>query len=188
MKYVVLHQFATNMQLFILFLFYLFSLTLSSPSDVLYIEKLVADKVQALDAKNFGELANIFTKDASVVISIGPKASGIEAVQALLASLYLPEVITFSPVSTYSITLLPPFDEQGAAGTATGVVYTSISYIGQGNLTGQALTVFAKYEDKYIKTGDFAHHGGWRNNETFFASIVSCPRLNCLASPRGKGG
>ncbi|MCJ1269802.1 hypothetical protein MMC22_009695 [Lobaria immixta] len=156
------------MQLLLVFSLFFFSLTLSSPSDVLYIEKLVADKVQAFDAKNFIELANIFTKNATVVISAGPKASGIDAIQALLASIYLPEVITHSATSTFSITLLPPFDEQGAAGTATGMVYATFNYIGQGNLTGQALTFFAKYEDNYVKTDDFVRHGGWRNSQSFF--------------------
>lgn len=93
------------MQLSLLLSLFFISLALGSPSDDVYIKKLVADEAQKVDTKE-------------------------------------------------SITLLPPFDEQGAAGTATGVVYTTVTSIGQGDLTGQALVFFAKYNDKYVKTGD----------------------------------
>ncbi|MCJ1427778.1 hypothetical protein MMC29_005683, partial [Sticta canariensis] len=157
------------MQLLLLLSLYFFSITLGSPSDVLYIEKLSADEAQALDNKDFAGLKNIFTKNA--IYSPGgaePIVNGVDNIQALLASFFPPEVISQNTVSTQSITLLPLFDEQGAAGTATGVLYTIASYIGQGDLEGRAWTIFAKYKDKYVKTGDFALHGGWRISERFF--------------------
>ncbi|MCJ1469632.1 hypothetical protein MMC07_008268, partial [Pseudocyphellaria aurata] len=101
--------------------------------------------------------------------------TGVANIQKLFQFLFPPEVITQNAVNTESITLLAPFDEQGAAGTATGVVYTTITFVGQGNFTGQALALLAKFEDKYVKTGDFTRYGGWRISERFIFSFVSCP-------------
>ncbi|MCJ1462887.1 hypothetical protein MMC07_001491 [Pseudocyphellaria aurata] len=163
-----------NIQLSLLLSLFLVPLSIGSPSDDLYIKKLIADEAQILDAKDFPKLAGIFTKNATYNAGMPPTVFGVDSIKAVLAAILPPEVITQSTTSTESITLLPPFDEQGAAGTATGVVYITAACIGQGDLTGHALTFFAKYEDKYIKTGDFAHHGGWRISERFFVEFVSC--------------
>ncbi|MCJ1462889.1 hypothetical protein MMC07_001493 [Pseudocyphellaria aurata] len=156
------------MHLSLLLSLFFVPLSLESPSDDLYIKKLTADEAQTLDAQNFPKLADFFIKNATYNAGIGPTVYGIDSIKAVLATHLPPEVITQNNISTESITLLPPFDEQGAASTAIGVVYTTAAYIGQGNLTGQALIFFAKYEDKYVKTGDFAHHGGWKISERFF--------------------
>ena len=172
------------MQLLLLLPLFLFSLALCSPSDVLYIKKLTADEAHLLDAKDFAGLVNIFTNDVTYNSGAGaePNVYGIDSVQATLANILPPEVITQNTASTESITLSPPFDEQGAAGTATGVVYTTTTYIGQGDLAGQARTYFAKYIDKYTKTGDFASHGGWRISERLYNAIVGDPKVYCLIS------
>lgn len=177
------------MQLIFLFSIFLFSLALGSPSDVLYIEKLVADESQLLDVKDFAGLVNIFTRNATY--SSGPSAAtvyGIGSIQAVLAEILPPESLTHGAISTESITLKPPFDEQGAAGTATGVVYAVVTYIGQGDLAGQGLTFFAKYVDKYVKTADLTYHGGWRISSRFFIPFVSCPKVDSLETQRGRGG
>lgn len=176
------------MQLLFLLSLFFFSLALGSPSDVLYIEKLVADEARLVDAKKFDGLVNIFTKNATYNAgSPAPNVYGIADIQTTLSNIVPPETITQNAVSTESITLLPPFDEQGAAGTASGVIYITVSYIGQGNLTGQALVFFAKYEDKYVKTADFVPYGGWRISERFFIEFVSCPKVNWLETQMGKG-
>ncbi|MCJ1462890.1 hypothetical protein MMC07_001494 [Pseudocyphellaria aurata] len=159
------------MQLSLLLTLFLVPLTLGSPSDVLYIEKLTVDEGQILDAKDDSKLADIFTKNVTYNYGRPPNLYGVDSVINILAKLIPPETITQDAVTTQSITLLPPFDEQGAAGTAAGVVYTTVSYIGQGNLTGQALIIFGKYEDKYIKTGGYSRYGGWRISERLFRSI-----------------
>lgn len=160
------------MQLLLLFSFFFFSLTLGSPADVLYIEKLDADEAQLLDAKDFAGLVNIFTRNATYNPgSPAPNVYGIENIQATLAAILPPGTITQTAINTESITLLPPFDEQGAARTASGVVYTTVSYIGQGDLTGQVLVFFAKFVDKYVKTENTARYAGWRISERFFVAF-----------------
>ena len=168
----------------LLLLFLFFSIAFGSPSDVLYIQKLTADEAQALDNKDFAALKNIFTKNAIYYPGYPPNVYGVDNIQAKLASFFPPEVISQNTASTASIKLLPPFDEQGAAGTATGVLYTTASYIGQGDTEGQALIIFAKYKDKYVKTGDFALHGGWRISERFIKQFVSCPKADWLETQR----
>lgn len=130
------------MQVLLILCLFLFSLALGSLSDVLYIEKSNADEAQLLVAKDFAGLADIFTKN--VTYNAGdpfPTVHRIDSIQAILAQ-RLGQNITQYAISTQSITLLPPFDEQGAADAATGVVYTTLANIGQGNLTGEALIIF----------------------------------------------
>lgn len=170
LSWTLLHEFASKMQLLLLFCLFLFSLALGSPSDVLYIEKLNADEAQLLDAKDFAGFVNIFTKNATY--SSGgslPNVYGADSIGARILSILGPEIITQNSINTQSIKLLPPFDEQGAAGTATGVIYTTdVNF-----MAGEVQVVFGKYQDKYVKTGDFSHYGGWRISERFFILIVS---------------
>lgn len=176
------------MQLLLLLSLFFFSIACGSPPDVLYIEKLSADQSQALDNKDFAALKNIYAKNAVYNPGLpAPNTYGVDKIQALLASFFPKEVISQNLVSTESITLQPPFDEQGAAGTATGVVYLTVSYIGQGATEGQALVLFAKFNDKYVKTGDFAFHGGWRISQRFFTLFVSCPIADWLETQRFLG-
>ena len=156
----------------VLFLFF-FSHVLGSLSDVIYIKKLVADEAQLLDVKDFAGLVNIFTRNASYNPQVTPTVYGIDAIQATLSKFFPPGSISQNTVSTESITLLSPFDEQGAASTATGVIYTTATTIGRNELAGQALTGFAKYKDKYVKTKDLARYGGWRISEREFIQFVS---------------
>ena len=174
----MLHESAFNMQLLVVLTLFLFPLALGSPSDVLYIKKLVADESQLLDAKNYAGLTNIYTKNVTYNAGEPQNVYGVQNVQARLEVLLPPNIITQIATNTESISLLPPFDEQGAAAAASGVVYITATYIGQGNLSGQAATFFGYYEDRYIKTGDFARHGGWRIRERLFFAFVSFPKVN----------
>lgn len=70
------------------------------------------------------------TKNATYNPGFGPNVYEIDAIQASVAEILVPEVITQVNVNTESITLLPPFDEQGAAGTATSVIYVPTIFIG----------------------------------------------------------
>lgn len=177
------------MQLLPLLSLFFVSLALSSPSDVLHIKKLVAEEPQLLDAKDFAGLVNVYTKNATYNTGEGlPNIYGIASIQAALVVDLPPETLTQGAISTESITLLPPFDEQGAAGTATGVLYLTFSYIGQGDLAGQVLVLFAKYEDTYVKTRNSARYGGWRISKRYFVLFVSCPKANCFKTQRGRGG
>ena len=147
--------------------------------DVLYINKLNADQAQATDKQAYSEFDYFFTKDAHYNFG-GPglDAYGIPNITAGFAGHVPAGTITVNFVSTESIKLLPPFDDLGAAGNATGVQYKEVVYVGQGDLEGQTYTAFAKCEDKYVKTGDFARYGGWRISERIFVYFVSCPKAD----------
>ena len=177
------------MQIFLFIIFFFFSLALGSPADVLYIKKLVADEAQICDTQDFAGLTNIFTRNATYnTVNIGgPVFFGIDNIQATLSSFFPPDVISQNAINTESFTLLPPSNEEGAAGMATGVVYTIVSFIGQGNLTGQVYTFFAKYEDKYVNTRESPRYGGWKIHERVFVSFVSFPKVDRLEIQRGRG-
>ena len=175
------------MQLLLVLSLFFFSLAFGSPADVLYIEKLIADEGQLLDTKDWAGLANIFTKNVTYSPGAGLKFNGIDNLQAALSRNLPQEIITQNAVNTKSITLLPPFDEQGAAGTASGVVYLTFSVIGQGDLAGQVRASFGKYQDLYVKTGESARYGGWKISQRFFVSFVSCLKVHRLEIRRGGG-
>lgn len=104
--------------------------------------------------------------------------SDADALQAAFVNTFVPELIHQNAISTESITLLPPFDEQAAARSATGVLYFTTTTIGRGDLAGQALTAFVKFEDKYVKTGGFARDGGWRINARNYIETVSRSKVD----------
>lgn len=164
----------------LIFLTLCLSLAFGSPDDVLYIEKLVADEGILLDTKNFAGLANIFTTNASYNAGAPPTVYGIQNIEALLARIIGSGTITHNAVSTQSITLGPEFNEQGAAGAATGVIYVVVTFIGQKDLAGQALSFYAKYEDTYVRTGEISFYAGWRISKRFFIGFVSLLKGNRL--------
>ena len=171
-----LQELAVNMQLLLLCFCVFFSLALGSPADILYIKKLIADESQLLDSKDFAGLANIFTSNAIYNAgSPSPDRNGIENIQAALAIILPKEIVSQISTSTESITLLAPFDEQGAAGTATGVVYYTAVLFGTGDSAGKTQIILAKYVDKYVKTGDRARYDGWRISERRSFIFVSYP-------------
>lgn len=182
-----LHELAVTMQLLLLCFCVFFSLALGSPADVLYIKKLIADESQLLDSKDFRGLANIFTTNA--IYNAGPPSpdrNGIENIQATLA-IILKGIVTQISTSTESITLLAPFDEQGAAGTATGVVYYTAVEFGTGDSAGKTEIILAKYVDKYVKTGDRSRYDGWRISERRSFIFVSDPEWIDSWARGGKG-
>lgn len=48
---------------------------------------------------------------------------------------------------------------------ATGVVYYTAILFGTGESAGKTEIFYAKYEDKYVKTGSLTYNGGWRISE-----------------------
>lgn len=121
---------------------------------------------------------NLFTQKFTSNVNRELTVSGVDALQAAFVNTFVPELIPQNAISTESITLLPPFDEQGSAGSATGILYFTTTTIGRGDLAGQALTVFVKFEDKYVKTGGFARYGGWRINAQNYIAIVSSSKVD----------
>lgn len=158
------------MQLSLLLSMFFFCFALGSPSDVIYIEQLVANQVILLDLKNFA-FENIFTKNATYNSGSGPNVYGIPAIENAIANL-VKDGGTFGGITTKSITLGPPFDDQGGAGTAKGTLFITAVTLGS-NSSGPYSLRLAKYEDKYAKTGAFEDYGGWRISERIVVNVVS---------------
>lgn len=149
-----------------------FTPSLTSPSDVLYIEKLTAEFAINLDKKNFKAYDVEFTPKATYDPGNGVVATGIPAIKALLA-LVVGNVTTQTALTTQSINLGPPFNGQGAAGTASAITYVTVTSFGQGADEGKAFSIYGFWTDKFVKTGDFAQFGGWRFSSRVIAPFVS---------------
>lgn len=149
-----------------------YCLAFGSPSDIDNIVKVSADEVRYLDKKDFASFSKVFTKNATYNAGEGPNVYGIPSIQKVLANI-VKDVPSQSALSTTSINLLPPYDEQGSASAAEAEIYTTDTFFGRGDLSGQVLVFFAKYVDKYEKTADVATYGGWRISQRFFVSFVS---------------
>lgn len=145
--------------------------SLSSPSDVLYIQKLTADYLINIDTKNYKDLDIEFTVNATIDFGTGDLAKGLPAIKASLAAI-LTNNVTQSSITTSSITLLPPFDIQGGAGRASAIQYVIGAFLGQGPDAGKAFTLYGVFKDQFIKTADFGDYGGWRFNERVLRLLV----------------
>lgn len=123
---------------------FFFSLALGSPED-LYIKKLVAEEVTST---NQTDIVNFFTENVIYRIGTELTFNGLDALRSAFTN--TSQIIPQNAITTQSIDLLPPFDEQGAASTGTGVVYFTTTTPGQGGFAGQALILFVKFEEKYV--------------------------------------
>ena len=155
--------------------FFFFTPSLTSPSDVLYIQKLTADFAINADTKNFTAYDVEFIPTATYDPGNGA-VKGISAIKETLA-LVFQNVTTQTSVTTQSVSLGPPFDVQGAAGTASAIAYAIVTNLGQGAEVGKAFTVYGYWNDTLVKTGDFANYGGWKFSSRGFVSLVSLPAI-----------
>ena len=149
----------------------LFTPSLTSSTDVLYIEKLTADFAIALDTKNFKAFEIEFIPTATYDPGSGP-VTGFANIEKTLAAIVANNV-TQNSLTTQSISLAPPFDNQGGAGTASAITYADVAFLGKGPLAGKAFVFFGLFKDKFVKTGDFANYGGWKFSSRVFQSLVS---------------
>ena len=145
--------------------------SLSSPSAVLYIEKLTADFSINLDLKNFKAFEVEFIPTGTYNPGNGV-VKGYPAIEKALAAIVGTNV-TQSSLTTQSISLSPPFDVQGAAGKATGITYAIVTFIGQKADAGKAFVVYGYFKDKLVKTGDYSNYGGWKFSDRAFIALVS---------------
>ena len=157
--------------------FLFFTPSLTSPSDVLYIEKLTADFAINLDTKNIKGFDVEFIPKATYNPGNGP-VKGIAAIKNILG-LVTQNATTQTSITTQSIDLGPPFDVQGAAATASGITDAIVTNLVTGADEGKAFTVYGFRTDKLVKTGDFANYGGWKFSSRVFKSLVSFALL-CL--------
>lgn len=168
-----------RLQLIFLALSFLFTTSLCTTEDVEHIKKLTADFAISLDTKNYKAFEKQFTPTASYDPGNGP-VTGFANIEKVLATIVTNQV-TQTSVTTQSILLAPPFDGLGAAGTATGTTYNIVTFIGKGPKLGNALLIYGLWRDKFVKTGDFAYHGGWKFSSRVFVSLVSILRVSTIS-------
>ena len=149
---------------------------LTSPNDVLYIQKLTADYSINFDTKNFKDLDVEFTANATLDAGNGVFSKGLPAIKARLAGIVGTNV-TQSSITTSSITLLPPFDSAlGGASRASAIQYVIGVFIGQAPAdAGKTFTVFGVFKDQFVKTELIGDYGGWRFSERVLQILVSFP-------------
>lgn len=158
-------------------LFCFSSPSLCSPDDYQNIEKVAAQYSILIDRLNFAALDTVFTSNATFNFH-NPKVPllhGIEAIERTLAALAPPGTVSQHTVSTHSISLSGSDrkTDGGAASTAQALSYTVATYFGTGNLTGQILTYYGKFDDTLVKTS-LPGNGGWRIDTRdlgFFVSV-----------------
>lgn len=150
---------------------FLFTPSLCSPADILYIEKLTADFAINLDAKNYKAFNDEFLPTGTYDPGAGP-VTGVPNISKALSAIVTNNV-TQSSLTTQSISLTPPFDVIGSASRASAITYAIVSFIGKGVDAGKVFIVYGLYKDKFAKTGDFTKYGGWKFSERVFNVLVS---------------
>lgn len=151
----------------LLLLLSLFSFSLGSPADILYIQKclsdfaLIADSGSLTGVPDFSAFEQVLARNITLDFGAQPGiVRGLANVEAVFRRNLPPGTITQNAVSTQSVAL-SGFDDQGSASAATALSYLTNTYFGQGNLTGQIVTLYVRLDDTLIKT-KLAGNGGWR--------------------------
>ena len=161
-----------HFHLLFLALTFLFTPSLTSPSDILYIQKLTADFSINLDTKNYKALDTEFLPTATYDAGSGV-VTGLPNIKKLLSGI-VANAVTQGSITTQSISLSPQsFDTQGSASEASAATYGIVTNIGQGKNAGKVFTVYGLWKDKLVKMGNFAEYGGWRFSARVFQSLVS---------------
>ena len=116
----------------------------------------------AVDTRDFGLLAEVFTKDAIADYSAPPPNNiyrGLPAIQEFLkASLH--NAVSQHTISTTVIDFSDRFSPNSTA-------YVVANFLGQGNLTGQILSIYGKYIDQWAYES-----GSWKTKNRLFTLFV----------------
>ena len=127
----------------------------------------IRDKVSlysiALDTKNLALLSEVYTVDVVANYSLPPPnalVSGLAENQKVLKA-QIDDYVTQETISTIIVDFV---DESSPNSTA----YLVANYFGTGNLTGQLLNVFGKYEDKWA-----FEEGSWKIKNRTLSLFVS---------------
>ena len=160
----------------VFFITLFFSLTLGLTKDRLSdyenILNLNADYAYLLDDLNFAAFDRIFINNATYQIKppVAPIAKGLPSIEAALARLAPPGTISQHAITTQEISVTQ--HSYASSPTAEGLSYVTGVYFGSGNLTGQIVTIYGRFEDTYVKTSQEVH-GGWRIATRILNVIVS---------------
>lgn len=153
-------------------------LSLGSPADILYIQKCLSDFAIISDSgslsgvPDFSTFNQVFTNNITLDFGAPPGViHGLANVEAVFTKNIPPGTITQNAVTTQSISL-SGFDVQGSASGATALSYLTLTYFGQGNLTGQIVALYVRFEDTLVKT-NLRENGGWRISTRISKYFVS---------------
>jgi len=97
----------------------------------------------ALDTKNFTALSGVFTSDVEAVVAPGGPIVGLAAYEAFLAS-------NLSPYKTQHISTTV-FAYDIGNGAAQSISYQQSIYFGSGDLLGQIVTYYERFDDTWRK-------------------------------------
>ncbi|MCJ1465948.1 hypothetical protein MMC07_004567 [Pseudocyphellaria aurata] len=134
----------------------------SSPAlDLLHIQNVLSQYALIVDSgsfsgvPDFSALDQVFTRNVTIDIGQTPGVvRGLANVETLFRTNTPPGTITQNAVSTEYISL-------DSATTATAVSYDTITTFGTGNLTGQVVTLYTRFDNTLVKT-KLPGNGGWR--------------------------
>lgn len=131
----------------------------------------IRDKISlysiALDTKNFALLSEVLTVDVVADYGLPPPNAlvhGLAENQKVLKA----AIDHYTTQETISTTVVDFIDENSPNSTA----YLVANYFGKGNLTGQLLSVYGKYEDKWAFEG-----GSWKIKNRILSFFVSVKRM-----------
>lgn len=152
-----------------LILLHLVTAVLTYPTTHLqgFIDVQIRDKLAlysiALDTKNFALLSEVLTADVEASYGLSPPNAlvhGLAENQKVLKA----AIDGYVTQETISSTVVDFIDENSPNSTA----YLVANYFGKGNLTGQLLSVYGKYEDSWA-----FEEGSWKIKTRVLSFFVS---------------
>ncbi len=152
-----------------LILLHLANTVLTYPATQLqaFTDVQIRDKISlysiALDTKNFALLSEVLTVDVVADYGLPPPNAlvhGLAENQKVLKA----AIDHYTTQETISTTVVDFIDENSPNSTA----YLVANYFGKGNLTGQLLSVYGKYEDRWAFEG-----GSWKIKNRILSFFVS---------------
>ena len=127
-----------------------------------------------LDEKKFPDLGKVLSPDVTydAAVETGP-VQGLPAAIDVLSKVIPNKTTSYSTVGTQLIKFFPPFDKAGRSNFAESISYSTLTFFGSGNLTGEVFIIFARYVDKEIVRTKLPGFGGWRLKNRKIESVVS---------------
>ncbi|MCJ1264438.1 hypothetical protein MMC22_004310 [Lobaria immixta] len=155
----------------ILLLFVYSPFSLGFTTDVYYIETAVADSVIILDTLDIDAFADVYAENLNFASNLGiPSVNSSQQLIAATKAIFRPGLVLQDAITTQRIAFVGPTDKDYAFTEAKGITYLTSTVFGTGNLTGQIVTVYNRYDDTFVKTS-LPGYGGWRIASRFLTAI-----------------
>lgn len=128
-------------------------------SDIVAIQQTLNLFPLSVDRKDYGLLAHVFSQDVTANFLVGPVCHSLTAVHQQLQA-HLKGLVSHHSLTTQSI-------EFPDSGRATATSYLIAAFFGQGQLAGQFLINYGRYEDTLVWDD-----GAWKvNNRTLVITV-----------------